>query len=581
MAAQKACAGTGIADLVAAYAASDPWTVAGFVVLLTGATVAAVVGLTKATAALSFQVSTGKKDAALVTAGVLIAVLVVQRLLMFGVDRLDHAMSTEFRQFTTARLMRDVVHANRTTLQDVHPMRYRAYVEASVSSSFQVFEACLKTYLPNTVLLLALGAYLFRLDVRYGVALVATIAFAALAFLVHKDHLASKTREAEARAHQATTFTYDVLSCIDTVVARNTHEQELANVQSVLRESARSTRELGLTMDLGNLVMSGAVLAGVAVITLIGVCKMGSAGASAPAILAMLGLVGTLRYRVGAMAAANSAVVNQTSRYDANALPGLCGSAPAPALAPPGGGPSAQEAGASGPAGAEGAEGAEGAGSVDLCPGGGQCSTVRVDFEHVAFQYPGTTRPVIADFSWSMVPGINVLCAKSGSGKTTLARLLMRLYEPDSGLIRINGVPLRHVVLDSLRTNVVFSNQDMGLLDRTVREVCLYGTTATEEDLVRVWESFQDCFRGISLDDRIGLSGGRMSTGMKQVIRLANIRLSNSPCVILDEPFSGLDAHNRDAAIALVRGMAARGCTVLLITHEPDVMLLADNSAHL
>jgi ATP-binding cassette subfamily C protein LapB len=227
------------------------------------------------------------------------------------------------------------------------------------------------------------------------------------------------------------------------------------------------------------------------------------------------------------------------------------------------------------------AEGGTGVGSVDLCAGGGQCSTVRVDFEHVSFQYPGTARPVIADFSWSMVPGINVLCAMSGSGKTTLARLLMRLYEPDSGLIRINGVPLRHVVLDSLRTNVVFSNQDMGLLDRTVREVCLYGTTATEEDLVRVWESFQDCFRGISLDDRIGLSGGRMSTGMKQVIRLANIRLSNSPCVILDEPFSGLDAHNRDAAIALVRGMAARGCTVLLITHEPDVMLLADNSAHL
>jgi ABC-type multidrug transport system fused ATPase/permease subunit len=543
---------TSMGELIRAYAASDPWTVAGFVVLLTAATAVGVIGLTKATATLSFQVSTGAKRAAIITVGVLVLLMVVQRLLMFGVDRLDHAMSTQFREFTTARLMRDVVETNRTTLHDVHPLRYRAYVEASVASSFQVFDACLKTYLPNGVMLVALAAYLFYLDVRYGAALLATLAFAVLAFFAHKDHLAQKTREAEARSHAATTFTYDVLSCIDTVVAKNTHVQELAGVEAALRESAEGTRALGLTMDVGNLVMSGAIIAGVAVITLIGVTKLGM-GTSAPAVLAMLGLVSTLRYRIGSIAAANSAIVGQTSRFEANALPHVSSRPTENTL-----------------------------GQKELCEGGRTCAgPVRVDFEHVSFKYPGTDRQVIADFSWSIGPGINVLSAKSGRGKTTLASLVLRLYTPDSGLIRVNGVPLSDLSVDSLRANIVFSSQDMGLLDRTIREVCLYGTTATDQDLAEVWETFKDCFQGISLDDRIGQSGGRMSTGMKQVIRLTNIRLSKSPCILLDEPFSGLDAENRDAAIGLVRAIAASGRTVLLITHEPDVMLLADNSVRL
>jgi ABC-type multidrug transport system fused ATPase/permease subunit len=200
----------------------------------------------------------------------------------------------------------------------------------------------------------------------------------------------------------------------------------------------------------------------------------------------------------------------------------------------------------------------------------------------VSFKYPGTSRPVLSGFSWAFGPGgVHVLCAKSGSGKTTVACLLLRLYHPDAGTIRINGVPLRDVAEDSLRTAVIFSNQDMGLLDRTIREVCLYGTTATEQDLARVWDTFKDCFQGLGLDDRIGLSGDRMSTGMKQVIRLTNVRLSNAPCVVLDEPFSGLDAENRAAAIALVQDMAANGRTVFLITHEADVVLLADTATHL
>jgi ABC-type multidrug transport system fused ATPase/permease subunit len=543
----------GIWELIRTYAASEPGTVAGFVVLLTAATVTGVVGLTKASATLSLQVSRVQKEAATVTVAVLIGLLVVLRLLTYGVDSVDRVMSTQFRESTTARLVHDVVAANRTTLQDVHPMRYRAYVEASVASSFHVFEACVKTYLPNLLMMLVTGAYLFYLDVRYGVALVVCVAVAAAAFLVQKRHLEKATHIAETQAHGADTFTYDVLSCMDTVVARNTHEQEMASVQRTLHASAQRTRELGLAMDTANLVMSGAVITAVAIITLIGVRKLDSA-ASVPAVLTMLGLVGSLRYRIGSMAAANTTVVHQVGRFAAHSLPPHLHSHTSSLHA----------------------EAVDGGVVLDVHAG------MRVEFDGVSFKYPGTLRPVLSGFSWAFGPGgVHVLCAKSGSGKTTVARLLLRLYHPDAGTIRINGVPLRDVAEDSLRTAVIFSNQDMGLLDRTIREVCLYGTTATEQDLARVWDTFKDCFQGLGLDDRIGLSGDRMSTGMKQVIRLTNVRLSNAPCVVLDEPFSGLDAENRAAAIALVQDMAANGRTVFLITHEADVVLLADTAAHL
>ena len=564
----KCPANEGILDLIKAYVVSDPVTVTAFVLLLVAATALGVVGLTKVSAALSLQVSTAQKESATKTVGIFVLVLVVLRLMAFGVDRLDQSMSTQFKKFATARVLRNVVDANRTTLQGVNPMQYHVHVEVSVMSSLNVFEACIRSYLPSAVILLATGAYLFYLDVRYGAVLVAGVALAALAFFVHRSRLAEATRAAETQARHAETFTYNVISCMDTVVARNMQEQEVANIAAALHKSAQRTRDLGLAMDVGNLVMSGAIIAAVGIIIIIGVRKLDNA-AAAPAVLAMIGLAGMLRQHMGSVASTSTALVNQISRYGAHALPASAGTEVSTET---GGAP---RAGAGLGLGACTAP--PQAQQPDLCADG-TCASVQVAFEHVFFQYPGTSRPVLQDFNWSIAPGINVLCASSGSGKTTVAKLLMRQYDPDRGAVKVNGMPVCDISPDSLRVNIVFSNQDMGLLDRSIREVCLYGTAATEQDLVQVWQSFQHCFRGISLDDPVGLDGGRMSTGMKQIIRLANIRLSAAPCVILDEPFSGLDADNRAAAIALVRAMAASGRTVLLITHEPDVIQLADRS---
>ena len=170
-----------------------------------------------------------------------------------------------------------------------------------------------------------------------------------------------------------------------------------------------------------------------------------------------------------------------------------------------------------------------------------------------------------------------MLKATSGCGKTTLAKIVMRLFDPSEGTIKINGMDIQDIKVDSIRKNIVFSNQDMGLFNRSLREICLYGTDATERELQEVWSMFENSFKGISLDDRVGLSGGRMSTGMKQILRIANLLLSQTPCALIAEPCAGLDPDNKRTVLNLVRELGKKKKTVLLITHDAEVAKCGKN----
>ena len=136
---------------------------------------------------------------------------------------------------------------------------------------------------------------------------------------------------------------------------------------------------------------------------------------------------------------------------------------------------------------------------------------------------------------------------------------------------------IQDIQVDSIRKNIVFSNQDMGLFNRTLREICLYGTNATEKELQEVWSMFEESFKGVSLDDRVGLSGGRMSTGMKQILRIANLLLSQTPCALIDEPCAGLDPKNKNTVLKLIKELGRKNKTVLLITHDAEVTKYGNN----
>jgi ATP-binding cassette, subfamily B, bacterial len=206
-----------------------------------------------------------------------------------------------------------------------------------------------------------------------------------------------------------------------------------------------------------------------------------------------------------------------------------------------------------------------------------------LELDDVTFRYPGADAPALEGVSLHLAPGETLLVAgPSGAGKSTLARLLVRLYDPDMGDVRLDGVDLRDLTLDSVRANVGSLLQEQLLFDATLRENVAYGRPgATDEEILAV------C-RAIGVDDvaarlpsgydtPIGQRGRALSGGQRQRVALARTLLRDTPVVILDEPFTGLgDAGARRLLPALEA--LSRNRTTILISHDAIAAELADRA---
>lgn len=194
-----------------------------------------------------------------------------------------------------------------------------------------------------------------------------------------------------------------------------------------------------------------------------------------------------------------------------------------------------------------------------------------IRIEHVGFAYPGGL-PVLADLSFAVATGTCVaIKGPSGSGKSTIAQLLVRLADPTSGAVRLNGVDLRGVSAVDLRRRVALMTQDAPVFSDSVRNNLLIGRPdATDADLWQVLETVRlaDTVRALpgALDAVLGEAGRSLSAGQARRIGLARTLLSPASIIVLDEPTSGLDAAAEAAFLADLPGLAA-GRTMLVITH--------------
>jgi ATP-binding cassette subfamily B protein len=206
-----------------------------------------------------------------------------------------------------------------------------------------------------------------------------------------------------------------------------------------------------------------------------------------------------------------------------------------------------------------------------------------LELDDVSFTYPGADAPALAGVSLRVAAGETLLVAgPSGAGKSTLARLLVRLYDPDAGAVRLDGVDLRDLTLESVRANVGSLLQEQLLFDATLRENVVYGRPdATGEELLAVCRATgldEVAARLLNGHDTpVGQRGRALSGGQRQRVALARTMLRDAPVVILDEPFTGLD----DAAVRrLLPALEAfcRGRTTILISHHPIAAALADRA---
>ncbi|MFC9235707.1 ABC transporter ATP-binding protein [Streptomyces decoyicus] len=199
----------------------------------------------------------------------------------------------------------------------------------------------------------------------------------------------------------------------------------------------------------------------------------------------------------------------------------------------------------------------------------------------IGFHYPGSEQEVLHDFSFTAVPGeLVVITGPSGAGKSTLAALLLRFYDPDTGSVRLDGIPVNRLPLAQLRRNITLLPQDTLVLHDTVEENIACGRDeVTHEDVVQAARAADAEVFIAALPDGydtvIAPGTSRLSGGQLQRIAIARAMLRNAPVLILDEPTTGLDTLATQRILAPLRRLA-EGRTTLVITHDLDLATDAD-----
>ncbi|MDD9982240.1 MAG: ABC transporter ATP-binding protein, partial [Gammaproteobacteria bacterium] len=201
-------------------------------------------------------------------------------------------------------------------------------------------------------------------------------------------------------------------------------------------------------------------------------------------------------------------------------------------------------------------------------PGG-----IEIEVRDVEFSYFGNHRLALDGATFTVPAGRTLaLVGPSGAGKTTAAHLLMRFWDPGSGVIRFDGHDLREYRLDDLRDRVALVTQDTYLFNETLRSnILLARPEATEAELAdAVRRASLDAFVEAlpdGLETRVGERGVRLSGGQRQRVAIARAFLKDAPVLILDEATSHLDAVNEQAVRhALEELMSDR--TTIVIAHR-------------
>ena len=205
----------------------------------------------------------------------------------------------------------------------------------------------------------------------------------------------------------------------------------------------------------------------------------------------------------------------------------------------------------------------------------------RIDFEHVTFRYATGSSDAIRDINLQIEPGKSyALVGASGAGKSTILSLMLRLYDPTFGTVRVDGHDLRTLTQKSLREQIglvtqdtflfhdtIFNNIQFGRLDATRDEVYAAAETAFAHDFIVAQPQ--------GYETKVGDKGCLLSGGQQQRLAIARALLKNAPILLLDEATSALDSESEKQIQRALERLAA-GRTVIAIAHRLSTILSAD-----
>ncbi|MFT3854512.1 MAG: ABC transporter ATP-binding protein [Ilumatobacteraceae bacterium] len=208
--------------------------------------------------------------------------------------------------------------------------------------------------------------------------------------------------------------------------------------------------------------------------------------------------------------------------------------------------------------------------------------TIAVELDEVTFTYPGSDRAALVALTATFQAGTTTaIVGRSGAGKSTVVSLLLRLFDPDAGVVRAGGIDLRDLTIADARALTSVVSQDIYLFHGTVRDNLLAARpTATAAELAHAARvaGADELIAGLPLgwETPVGERGASLSGGERQRLAIARAVLRDAPVLVLDEATSSVDGEH-EARIQSALAELGAGRTVIVIAHRLSTIAAADH----